>query len=79
MTDDQRKAPDTNSTAETMREMSTLGSVGFAFVLSIVIGCGAGLFVDRLIGRGHWGFFIGFFLGLAAGVVSVVRASRSIK
>jgi F0F1-type ATP synthase assembly protein I len=68
-----------NSNADAMREMGSLGSVGFAFVLSIVIGCGLGLLVDRLIGRGHWGFFIGFFLGLGAGVVSVVRASRSIK
>ena len=79
MTDDERKAPETNSAAETMREMGTLGSVGFAFVISIVLGCGGGLLVDRLIGRGHWGFFIGFFLGLAAGIVSVIRASRSIK
>lgn len=79
MTEDERKTPEGNSTAEAMREMGTLGSVGFAFVISIVLGCGGGLLVDRLIGRGHWGFFIGFFLGLAAGVVSVVRASRSIK
>jgi F0F1-type ATP synthase assembly protein I len=76
---DSKKPQDSNSTADAMREMNTLGSVGFAFVLSIVIGCGAGLLVDRLIGRGHWGFFIGFFLGLAAGVVSVIRASQSIK
>ena len=79
MSDEPRKRQDTKSTAEAMREMGTLGSVGFAFVLSIVVGCGAGLLVDHLIGRGHWGFFIGFFLGLAAGVVSVIRASRSIK
>ncbi|HTI36134.1 MAG TPA: AtpZ/AtpI family protein [Vicinamibacterales bacterium] len=79
MADDSRNGRDSHSTAEAMREFGTLGSVGFAFVLSIVIGCGAGLLVDRLIGRGHWGFFIGFLLGLAAGVVSVIRASRSIK
>ena len=79
MMKDQKDAPESNSTADAMREMGTLGSVGFAFVLSIVIGCGAGLLVDHLIGRGHWGFFIGFFLGLAAGVVSVIRASQSIK
>jgi len=80
MTEEPQKKPQVpNSTADAMREMGTLGSVGFAFVLSIVIGCGAGLLVDHFVGRGHWGFFIGFFLGLAAGVVSVVRASRSIK
>jgi len=44
-----------------------------------VLGAGGGLLIDRWIGNGHWGFFIGFFLGLAAGVVSVVRASKAIK
>lgn len=68
-----------DSTAEAMRSLGALGSVGFAFVLSMVIGAGGGLLIDRWIGSGHWGFFIGFFLGLAAGVVSVVRASKSIK
>jgi F0F1-type ATP synthase assembly protein I len=67
------------STAETMREYGTLGSVGLSFVLAIVLGAGVGLLIDRWIGGGHWGFFIGFFLGLAAGIVNVVRASKSIK
>jgi ATP synthase protein I len=71
------KKPD--STAETMREYGTLASVGLSFVLAIVLGAGAGLLIDRWIGSGHWGFFIGFFLGLAAGIVNVVRASKSIK
>jgi F0F1-type ATP synthase assembly protein I len=73
------KPADPNSAAETMRTMGTLGSVGFAFVLSIVIGAGIGLLIDRWIGRGHWGFFIFFFLGLAAGIVSVYRATQSMK
>lgn len=70
---------DPNSTAETMRSFGTLGSVGLSFVIAIVMGAGGGLLIDRWIGAGHWGFFIGFFLGLAAGVVTVVRASKSIK
>lgn len=70
---------DHNSTAQTMRTFGTLGSVGLSFVISIVMGAGGGLLIDRWIGAGHWGFFIGFFLGLAAGVVTVVRASKSIK
>lgn len=65
--------------SETMRAYGTLGSVGLSFVLAIVLGAGGGLLVDRWIGSGHWGFFIGFFLGLAAGIVNVVRASKSIK
>jgi ATP synthase protein I len=70
---------DHNSTAEAMRSFGTLGSVGLSFVISIVLGAGGGLLIDRWIGAGHWGFFIGFFLGLAAGVVTVIRASKSIK
>ncbi len=70
---------DDDGTAEAMRSFGTLGSVGLAFVIAIVLGAGGGLLIDRWIGRGHWGFFIGFFLGMAGGVVSVVRASKSIK
>ena len=62
-----------------MRAFGVLGSVGLSFVLAIVIGAGAGLLIDRWIGRGHWGFFIFFFLGLVAGVINVFRASKSIK
>jgi ATP synthase protein I len=72
---DEKKSP----TKETMQSFGTLGSVGFAFVIAIVMGAGLGLLIDRWIGAGHWGFFIGFFLGLAAGIVTVVRASKSIK
>jgi F0F1-type ATP synthase assembly protein I len=68
-----------DGTAEAMRSFGTLGSVGLSFVISIVLGAGAGLLIDRWIGAGHWGFFLGFFLGLAAGVVTVVRASKSIR
>ena len=68
-----------DSNADAMRSFGMLGSVGLAFVIAIVLGAGGGLLIDRWIGTGHWGFFIGFFLGLAAGVVNVVRASKSIK
>ena len=64
---------------EAMRSFGTLSSVGLSFVISIVLGAGGGLLFDRWIGRSHWGFFIGFFLGLAAGILNVVRASKSIK
>lgn len=68
-----------DSNADAMRSFGMLGSVGLAFVIAIVLGAGGGLLIDRWIGTGHFGFFIGFFLGLAAGVVNVIRASKSIK
>ena len=64
---------------DSFKLLGTLGSVGFSFVLAIVAGAGIGLLIDKWIGRGHWGFFIFFFLGLVAGVVNVYRASKSIK
>ena len=56
-----------------------LGAGVFAAFAPAAKAAGAGLLIDRWIGAGHWGFFRGFFLGLAAGVVTVVRASKSIK
>jgi len=64
---------------ESMRAFGALGSVGLSFVISIVIGAGGGLLIDRWTGAGHWGFFVGFFLGVAAAIVGLVRASKSIK
>jgi ATP synthase protein I len=59
-----------------MQAFGALGSIGFAFVIAIVMGAGGGLLIDRWIGAGHWGFFIGFFLGLAAAILTVIRASK---
>jgi ATP synthase protein I len=68
-----------DSNADAMRSFGALGSVGLSFVLSIVIGVGGGLLIDRWLATSPWGFFVGFFLGVAAGVLNVVRASKSIK
>jgi len=65
--------------ADEMRAFGALGSVGLAFVLSIVIGVAGGLLIDRWLGTSPLGFFVGFFLGVAAGILTVVRASRSIR
>src|SRR5262249_27430624 len=60
-----------DSTAESMRAFGTLGSVGLSFVIAIVLGVGGGLLIDRWIGSSPAGFFIGFALGVAAGIVNV--------
>ena len=55
------------------KTIGALSTVGFAFVLAIVIGTGAGYWVDNHLGTSPWGFFAGFFLGLAAGILNVYR------
>ena len=62
--------------SETVRTIGALSTVGFSFVLAIVIGCGLGLMLDKWLGTRPWMFFLFFVLGLAAGVLNVYRASN---
>ena len=61
--------------ADTMRTLGALSTVGFAFVFAIVIGAGAGYFLDRWLGTSPWLFFLFFVLGLAAGIINVYRTA----
>jgi ATP synthase protein I len=58
---------------ENLQLIANLSTVGFAFVLAIVIGFGAGYFLDGWLGTKPWLSFLGFFLGLAAGILNVYR------
>ena len=56
-----------------------------SFVFAIVLGFGAGFWLDGVLGTKPWLAFAGFFFGLAAGVLNVYRvlqlsnrASRSV-
>lgn len=60
---------------ETLRTLGALGTVGFSFVIAIVLGAGFGLFLMRQFGVGRWAFFLFFFFGLAAGVLNVYRTA----
>jgi F0F1-type ATP synthase assembly protein I len=55
------------------KTIGALSTVGLAFVLAIVIGTAAGHWADGQLGTAPWGFFAGFFLGLAAGILNVYR------
>jgi ATP synthase protein I len=66
--------PDSPSTLRTLGQLST---VGMSFVLAIVLGFGAGYWLDRWWGTTPWLSFAGFFLGLAAGVLNVYRVLRA--
>ena len=72
--------PKRDTTADTMRAIGALGSVGLSFVFSIIIGAGIGYLLMRYAGLGRWVFFVFFILGVAAGILNVYRtANRFIK
>lgn len=70
-----QKSPPRRSLADSMRTLGALSTVGFSFVLAIVIGAGIGYFLDRWLGTTPWLFFLFFFLGLAAGILNVYRTA----
>lgn len=59
-----------------LRAIGALSTVGLSFVLAIVMGTAAGWWVDKTLGTSPWGFLLFFFLGLAAGILNVYRATR---
>lgn len=58
------------------RTVGELGTLGLSFVLAIVIGTGAGVWLDGRFGTNPWGMLTGFVLGFVAAVLNVVRITR---
>ena len=75
MPDDQQPS-DRQKKIDAIRTIGALSTVGFSFVLAIVIGVAAGYYIDNHFGTKPWGFLIGFVFGLVAGVLNVVRTSK---
>lgn len=63
---------------ETLRTIGQLSTVGLSFVLALVMGFGAGHWLDGRAGTAPWGALVGFACGAAAGVLNVVRVMRAI-
>lgn len=59
-----------------VRALAALGAVGLSFVLAIVIGVAAGVWLDGRFGTKPWGMLIGFAVGVAAGILNVYRATK---
>ena len=68
-------APPKKSLADSMRTLGALSTVGFSFVLAIVIGAAFGWWLDKVLGTSPWLFLLFFFLGLVAGVLNVYRTA----
>ncbi|HUF22785.1 MAG TPA: AtpZ/AtpI family protein [Vicinamibacterales bacterium] len=63
----------------TIRTIGALSTVGFSFVLAVALGTLAGYGLDRLFGFEKVFFLIGFAMGVVAGILNVVRASKTLK
>lgn len=61
---------------DTFRTLGGLGTVGLSFVFAIFIGAGIGYFLMTRFGFGSWVFFLGFAMGVAAGVLNVFRTAK---
>lgn len=61
----------------TLRTLGQLSTVGMSFVLAIVLGFSGGYWLDGRLGTEPWLAFLGFFLGLAAGVLNVYRVLKA--
>ena len=61
---------------ENIRLIGQLSTVGLSFVVAIVMGFGGGYLLDSWLGTSPWLTFLGFFVGIAAGIVNVYRVMR---
>jgi ATP synthase protein I len=66
--------------ADSVRQIGALSTVGFSFVLAIVIGSGVGYLLMTRLGLGSWVFLLFFVFGVVAGILNVYRtAGRFLK
>lgn len=61
------------SSQNTVRMIGQLSTIGLSFVLALVMGFGAGYLLDGWLGTRPWLTLVGFFVGLAAGILNVYR------
>jgi ATP synthase protein I len=68
--------PVAQTSPTTWQLIGQLSTIGMSFVFALVLGFGAGYWLDGVLGTRPWLSFIGFFLGLAAGVLNVYRVMK---
>jgi ATP synthase protein I len=66
------------SSGKAMRDMGALSAVGLSLALAVILGAALGYGIDRWFGTSPWGFLIGFFVGLAAGIRSAFQTVASV-
>ena len=73
--------PDRRERINTIRTIGALSTVGFSFVLAVLIGGLVGWWLDRKAGFEKYPVFFLLFLlmGLIAGALNVIRAGKNLK
>ena len=61
--------------SDSMRELGALSTVGFSFVLAMVMGFACGYYLDKWLGTGPWLLLLFTVFGLVAGVINVYRTA----
>lgn len=64
--------------ARTLKTIGQLSTIGLAFVFALVMGFAGGYWLDGQLGTKPWLSLLGFAIGLAAGVLNVVRTMQSV-
>ncbi|MDZ7667229.1 MAG: AtpZ/AtpI family protein [Desulfotignum sp.] len=63
-------------TGKTVRELGYFASLGMSVALSIFIGLGLGLWLDKKFDTDPVLMFVGLFLGIVAGFSNIIRAGK---
>ncbi len=63
-------------TGQTIRELGYFASLGLSVALSIFMGLGLGLWLDKKFGTDPVLMFVGLALGIAAGFTNIIRAGK---
>ena len=63
-------------TGNTLRELGYFASLGLSVALSIFIGLGIGLWLDKKFETDPVLMFVGLAMGIAAGFSNIVRAGK---
>jgi ATP synthase protein I len=68
--------PKRSTTADTMRTIGGISTVGISFVLAILLGAWLGRSLDKWLGSSPWFFFLFLIFGFVAGILNVYRTSQ---
>ncbi|MDT8380241.1 MAG: AtpZ/AtpI family protein [Desulfotignum sp.] len=63
-------------TGKTIRELGYFASLGMSVALSIFIGLGVGLWLDKKFDTNPVLMFVGLIIGIVAGFSNIIRAGK---